>query len=69
MEKSVVAVEEEIKSLEALIAEVESKLSTVEGAADVSLYEEHGRLKKELDNAMWQWAEQSESLEKIKNKN
>ena len=38
---------------------------TPEGAADTSLYEQHGQLKKQLDDAMWQWSEASETLEHL----
>ncbi|HIX26112.1 MAG TPA: ABC-F family ATP-binding cassette domain-containing protein [Candidatus Barnesiella excrementigallinarum] len=64
-EKAVADLEAEIASLEAQIAEVETKLATPDGASDTSLYEEHGRLKKQLDDTMWKWSEASETLEQL----
>ena len=64
-EKAVADVEKEIADLEARIAGLEEKLATPDGAADTSLYEEHGQLKKQLDDAMWRWSEASESLEQL----
>ena len=64
-EKAVADVEKEIADLDAQIAGLEEKLATPDGAADTSLYEEHGQLKKQLDDAMWRWSEASESLEQL----
>ncbi|HJB71981.1 MAG TPA: ABC-F family ATP-binding cassette domain-containing protein, partial [Candidatus Barnesiella merdigallinarum] len=61
-EKEVADTEKRVADLEAQIASLEEKLSTPEGAADTSLYEQHGLLKKQLDDAMWQWSEASETL-------
>lgn len=64
--KKVVAdIESEIAGLEKRIAEVEEKLATPDGAADTSLYELHGQLKKQLDDVMWKWSEASEVLDKL----
>ena len=49
-EKAVADIESEIAGLEKRIAEVEEKLATPDGAADTSLYELHGQLKKQLDD-------------------
>ena len=49
-EKVVADIESEIAGLEKRIAEVEEKLATPDGAADTSLYELHGQLKKQLDD-------------------
>ena len=51
--------------MEKRIAEVEEKLATPDGAADTSLYELHGQLKKQLDDVMWKWFEASEVLDKL----
>ena len=59
-EKAVADIESEIAGLEKRIAEVEEKLATPDGAADTSLYELHGQLKKQLDDVMWKWSEASE---------
>ena len=64
-EKEVADTEKRVADLEAQIASLEEKLSTPEGAADTSLYEQHGQLKKQLDDAMWQWSEASEALEHL----
>ncbi|HIY49192.1 MAG TPA: ABC-F family ATP-binding cassette domain-containing protein [Candidatus Barnesiella excrementavium] len=64
-EKAVADVEKEIADLEARIADLEAKLATPDGAADATLYEEHGGLKKQLDDAMWRWSEASEALEQL----
>ena len=58
-EKVVADIESEIAGLEKRIAEVEEKLATPDGAADTSLYELHGQLKKQLDDVMWKWSEAS----------
>ena len=64
-EKVVADIESEIAGLEKRIAEVEEKLATPNGAADTSLYELHGQLKKQLDDVMWKWSEASEVLDKL----
>ena len=64
-EKVVADIESEIAGLEKRIAEVEEKLATPDGAADTSLYELHGQLKKQLDDVMWKWFEASEVLDKL----
>ena len=64
-EKAVADVEKEIADLDAQIASLEEKLATPDGAADTTLYEQHGQLKKQLDDAMWRWSEASESLEQL----
>ena len=67
LERSVADREQEIEHIEYAIDVVEGKLGTPEGAADVTLYEEHARLKKSLDEAMSQWEKESEELEMLKN--
>lgn len=64
-EKVVADIESEIAGLEKRIAEMEEKLATPDGAADTSLYELHGQLKKQLDDVMWKWSEASEVLDKL----
>ena len=64
-EKVVADIESEIAGLEKRIAVVEEKLATPDGAADTSLYELHGQLKKQLDDVMWKWSEASEVLDKL----
>lgn len=67
LERSVADREKEIEHIEYAIDVVEGKLGTPEGAADVTLYEEHARLKKSLDEAMTLWEKESEELEMLKN--
>ena len=64
-EKEVADTEKAVAELEKQIAELEEKLSTPEGAADTALYEQHGQLKKQLDDTMWRWSEASEALEQL----
>ena len=63
LEKTVAQCEEEINELEASIQMLEDKLATPEGAADTTLYEKHGNLKKQLDQAVEQWETLSLELE------
>lgn len=65
-ERAVAAAEEEVGRLEYAIDVVERKLSMPEGAADMQLYEEHGALKKSLDEAMTRWESETEELERLK---
>lgn len=67
LERSVADREKEIEHIEYAVDVVECKLGTPEGAADVTLYEEHTRLKKSLDEAMTLWEKESEELEMLKN--
>ena len=68
-ERTVASIEEEISNIEYAIDVIEQKLSTAEGAADMSLYEEHGALKKQLDSVMEQWESATEELEELKMQN
>ena len=55
LEKQVADCEQKIEKLEAQIAEVEAKMATPEGASDMSLYEQHQQLKKDLDAVVEEW--------------
>ena len=55
--------EARIGELEAAVKMLEDQLATPEGAADVSNYERHGALKKQLDEAVNAWEETSLELE------
>lgn len=66
MEKNVAGCEERINQLESQIAALEEKLSTPEGASDSALYEQHGQLKKTLDEAVEEWETLSLELEDAK---
>ena len=68
-ERTVASIEEEISNIEYAIDVIEQKLATPEGASDMQLYEEHGSLKKQLDNVMEQWESATEELEELKSQN
>ena len=61
--KQVADCEQKIEKLEAQIAEVEAKMATPEGASDMSLYEQHQQLKKDLDAVVEEWESVSIELE------
>ena len=63
LEKAVEQCEARIGELEAAVKMLEDQLATQEGAADVSNYERHGALKKQLDEAVNAWEETSLELE------
>lgn len=58
--------EKAVNQLETAIAEIELLMSTVEGSTDVSNYERYALLKKQLDEAMNEWEDNMNELEKIK---
>ena len=68
-ERTVASIEEEISNIEYAIDVIEQKLATPEGVSDMQLYEEHGSLKKQLDNVMEQWECATEELEELKSQN
>lgn len=61
--------EEEIEKLETAISDIETKLTTPEGAADMNLYEQHGNLKKQLDETVERWETLSIELEEAQSEN
>ena len=63
LEKAVEQCEARIGELEAAVKMLEDQLATPQGAADVSIYERHGALKKQLDEAVNAWEEASLELE------
>ena len=67
LERTISDCEKKVEELELKIKQIEVRLSSVEGASDSSLYEEHGRLKKELDEIIEKWTELTMELEE-KNK-
>lgn len=66
LERKVTDCEAEIERTEAAISQIEQRLATPEGASDVSLYEQHQKLKEELDRIMEAWEAASMELEEIK---
>ena len=65
-ERAVADTEQRIERLENEISEIESRLATPEGMADIDLCMRHGGLKKDLDVLMDLWTEQTALLEEIK---
>lgn len=63
LEKAVEQCEARIEELEAAVKMLEEQMATPEGAADVSICERHGALKKQLDEAVNTWEETSLELE------
>lgn len=63
LEKQVADCELKIEKIEAQIGEVEAVMATPEGASDMALYEQHQRLKKELDQVVEEWETVSMELE------
>ena len=66
LERRVADCEAEIEQTEAAIAIIEAKMATPEGASDMTLYEQHTRLKKQLDSVMEEWETASTELEAAK---
>ncbi len=65
LEKAVADCEARIEKLEADIAALEEQMATPEGAADMSLYEKHTDLKKQLDTVVEEWETASMELEEV----
>ena len=65
-EKAVADCEARIEKLEGDIAAIEARLATPEGATDMSLFTQHGDLKKQLDQVVEEWESASLSLEELK---
>ena len=63
LEKQVADCEQKIEKLEAQIAEVEAKMAPPDGSSDMSLYEHHKQLKKDLDAVVEEWESVSIELE------
>lgn len=63
LEKQVADCELKIEKIEAQIGEVEAVMATPEGASDMALYEQHQKLKKELDQVVEEWETVSMELE------
>ena len=66
LERRVTDCEAEIEQTEAAIAILEEKMATPEGASDMSLYEQHQKLKQQLDHVMEEWDAASTELEEAK---
>lgn len=66
LERRVADCEAEIEQTESAIAILEAKMATPEGASAMSLYEQHQKLKNQLDRVMEEWDEASSELEEAK---
>ena len=66
LERTVADCEHSIAETEAAIAMLEAKMATPEGASDMTLYEQHTKLKAQLDGLMEEWDTASTELEQLK---
>ncbi|WP_321333262.1 ABC-F family ATP-binding cassette domain-containing protein [uncultured Bacteroides sp.] len=66
LERLVADIELEIEQLESAIAIVESQMSTTKGASDMLLYEQHQKLKFQLDQRVEEWEKRSIELEHVR---
>ena len=66
LERRVADCEAEIEQTEAAIAIVEARMATPEGASDMSLYEQHAKLKAQLERVMEEWDAASTELDEAR---
>ncbi|WP_300704774.1 ABC-F family ATP-binding cassette domain-containing protein [Bacteroides sp.] len=66
LERRVADCESEIEQTESAIAILEAKMATPEGASDMSLYDQHQKLKSQLDRVMEEWDEASVEMEEAR---
>ena len=66
LERRVADCEAEIEQTEAAVAILEARMATPDGASDMSLYEQHQKLKAQLDRVMEEWDTVSTELEAVK---
>ena len=66
LERRVADCEAEIERTESAISILEAKMATPEGASDMALYEQHQKLKAQLDNVMEEWDAASSELEEAR---
>ena len=66
LERRIADCEAEIEQTESAIAILETKMATPEGASDMSLYEQHQKLKEQLDRVMEEWDAASVELEEAR---
>jgi ATP-binding cassette subfamily F protein 3 len=65
LERQVADCEQTIEETEAAIAILEVKMATTEGASDMTLYERHQKLKRQLDTVVEAWERVSMELEAL----
>ena len=66
LERRVADCEAEIEQTEAAISILEDKMATPEGASDMAHYEQHQKLKAQLDSVMEEWDAVSCELEEAR---
>ncbi len=66
LEKQVADCELSIEKIEGEIALLEEKMATPEGASNMELYDQHLKLKKQLDEVVEEWESVSMELEELK---
>ena len=66
LERQVADCETSIEETESAIAIIEVKMATPEGASDMKLYEQHQKLKQQLDTIVEEWERVSMELEEVK---
>ena len=65
-EKQVAELETSIEKMEQQVSALENRMATPEGAADMSLYQEHQKLKEQIAAAETEWETISLELEELK---
>ena len=65
LERQVADCEETIEQTESAIAILEEKMATPEGAANMAIYEQHQKLKQQLDRTVEEWEKVSMELEEV----
>ena len=65
MQRKVDEAEAKIEQIEGEIALVEERLATPEGSCDMALFDQHARLKKDLDTAVAEWEMAIEEYEQL----
>lgn len=68
LERLVADCEAAIEQTESAIAILEEKMATPDGASDMSLYEQHQKLKQQLDHTVEEWERVSMELEEMNEK-
>ena len=66
LEKQVAELETSIEKMEQQVSALENRMATPEGAADMSLYQEHQKLKEQITAAETEWETISLELEELK---
>lgn len=65
LERQVADCEEQIGQTESAIAILETRMATLEGAGDMTLYEQHQKLKQQLDRTVGEWEQLSMALDEL----